>query len=112
MRIPTEAEVEGDLIRDRQKLPGELQKWNQTRRSRQRRMIRFLRRSELRREAFEAQFTHDPSLVAEWATFPVTEQREIMSTIDYLRLWPSRMQMRRAVEGVRRGSDYRRKAQA
>ena len=105
VRIPTEAEVEGDLVRDRQKLPGVLQTWNQMSRFRQRRIIKMLRRSELRREAFEAQLEQDPSLVAAWALFPVTEQREIMSTIDYLRLWPSRLQMRRAVEGVRRGSD-------
>jgi hypothetical protein len=111
MSIPSEAEVEGDLIRDRQRLPGCLQRWNESSRSKKQRTIRRLACSERRREEFEAQFQNDPDLVASWRTFPVTEQREILATIDYLRMWPRRWELRRAIEAVKRGSDYQRKVE-
>lgn len=102
------ARVEQELVRDQAAVAGALDRWRQSSDRQRRRWIVRLARSERRRAEFEAQFADDPVAVVRWRSFPVTEQREILSTIDYLRLGPRSRALRRAVEGVRRGSDYRR----
>jgi len=74
---------------------------------RQRCIARFVR-SERRRPELETTLSKDPVTIALWNTFPKTEQREILSGIDYVRFWPRKLAVRQAVRGVRLGSDYRR----
>jgi hypothetical protein len=103
-------QVELDLLADRSRLPGAIANWEGLTDKKRRRWIVRLSEAEHRRTEFEEALSRE-GLDALWATFPVTEQREILSTIDYLRFWPRRWAIRDAINrGVKRGSDYKRKA--
>ena len=101
--------VERQLIEDRRRIPGALDDWGRLSEKQKVRDLRRLVRSEIRREEFEVMIGNDAEASRRWTTFPLTEQRELMSTIDYLRCWPRRWAMRQALNGVRRGSDYERR---
>lgn len=102
--------MEADLITDRSAVPDGLESWRRLSPSAQRRQLQRLAKAEQRRAEFESLLAEDPELASMWSEFPVTEQREILSTIDYLRWWPRRREVRRATRAVSAGSDYRRKA--
>jgi hypothetical protein len=101
--------VEADLLADRSKLLGALDAWHGLRRRKQQRWITRLTRAERRRAAFEAAMSGDPEILACWQEFPPTEQREILLTLDWFRLWPLRWEIPKAIRAVGRGSDYRRR---
>ena len=108
MVSPDDDLVEHQLLKDRATLPGAIAAWQKLSPKVQKKWIRRLARSEGRRHEFEELLVEDPEAWALWLTYPITEQREVLSTIDYLRFWPRQWEMRRTIRGVRRGSDYRR----
>ena len=102
--------VEADLLADRSKLPRALEAWQGLGHRKQQRWITRLTRAERRRAEFEAAMSGYPEIVARWQAFPPTEQREILLTLDWFRLWPLRWEIPKAMRAVGRGSDYRRRA--
>jgi hypothetical protein len=114
--VPLE-EVEVQLLADRAQIPGAVELWQQLSARRRRAELRRLSRSEQWRSQFEAALAAGERRVHQWAAFPLTEQREILSTIDlppsipFLRAWKVRSDIARAItRGVAAGSDYRRAA--
>jgi hypothetical protein len=74
--------------------------------------LKRLARSERRRTVFEQALVGDAAVARLWCEFPVTEEREILSTIDLLRPIPREWDIDRAIHrGVMAGSDYRRRAE-
>jgi hypothetical protein len=71
--------------------------------------LKRLARSERRRADFEQAVACDPTAVRLWSEFPVTEQREILATVDVVRPFSRKRAIDRAIRrGVMGGSDYRR----
>jgi hypothetical protein len=100
----TVEQVEADLRADAAGVPGALEKWERTPARRRERWIHKLLRGEAWREQFEALLSREPGLLAKWQGFPVTEQREFLASIDYLRFgfFPAPWAMRRAAKAVLR----------
>jgi hypothetical protein len=105
------AQVERDLLADRAKIRGGLVAWQQQSERRRRRWIERFVRAEDRRAEFEVLLSARPGALEQWATFPPTQQREILAGIDYLRFWPRRWALPKARTAIERGSDYLRLAQ-
>src|ERR1700722_9614192 len=102
-------EVERDLRNDRALVPGSLEAWMQQSERSRKYWLKRLARSERRRPEFEETLSGDPAAARLWCEFPVTEQREILSTIDLHRPYPRKWAIDRAIHRcVLAGSDYRR----
>ena len=97
------AQVERDLLADSAARPGGLTAWNHLTDRQRRRWIERFVRAERRRPALETRLADEPGLMEQWATFSPTEQREALSTLDYLRWWPlTGWEWRRLVDAVRK----------
>src|SRR5580698_9950327 len=108
---PTER-VERDLLNDRARVPGSVERWMQQSERSRSYWLKRLARSERRRAEFEQALVGDAAASRLWCEFPITEQREILSTIDLLRPFPRKRAIDRAIHrGVMAGSDYRRRAE-
>jgi hypothetical protein len=105
---PTLDQIEADLRVDRSQIDGAIARWDRNSPRERNRWLRRFQRGEQRRDASETVLASDPKLVERWQEFPVTEQRELLGTIDHYRFWPAAWEMRRAAKAVERGSDYRR----
>jgi hypothetical protein len=102
-------QVERDLLKDRALVPGSVETWMQQSERSRRYWLKRLARSERRRSEFEQALACDATAVRKWSEFPVTEQREILATIDVVRPFPRKRAIDRAIRrGVMGGSDYRR----
>jgi hypothetical protein len=103
-------DVERDLLSDRAQVPGSLDKWLQQSERSRKYWLKRLARCERRRAEFEGALSCDATASVLWRDFPVTEQREVLSTIDYVPIVPRKWAIRRAVDrAVKAGSDYRRR---
>jgi hypothetical protein len=102
-------EVERDLLSDRALVPGSVEAWMQQSERSRSYWLKRLARSERRRPEFERALACDADAARLWDEFPVTEQREILSTIDSFRPYPRKRAIDRAIHRcVLAGSDYRR----
>ena len=95
------AQVETDLLSDRAKVPGSIEKWRAMDERSQRRWLKRLAQSESRRAEFEAALSNDDSTCRFWETLPITEQREYLASIDYLRFFlPKKLTIRQAISRI------------